>query len=299
VSSRTDIDQCLARLALERGHAPHTQAIHRIILDRFHAWLLRHHPGIPWSDLTLSILQDYLRAQSRDRRIAPASLKLEIAVLRNFLRHLRAERRLTADLAPLLDLPKLPHRLPETLSEDDVEALLSVRWPDGPLALRNRAILETLYASGMRVAELASLREEHLDLPEATARVIGKGNKERLVLLGTRAVDALRLYLTEGRPKLLRRTGAGEVFLGIHGHRLTTARLWGVVQEAARRAGLSTPVYPHLLRHSFATHMLSRGADLRVIQELLGHADLTTTEIYTHVDQRRLRAVHQAHHPRA
>lgn len=295
---RAEIDHCLARLAVERGHAVHTQTIHRILLDRFLAWLTHHHPSLDWSSLTLPILLEYLTSQ-RSRRLAPASLKLEVIVLRNFLCHLLEEKILTTDLASLLELPKLPRHLPETLSEEDVDALLAVRWPDGPLALRNHAILETLYASGMRVAELATLREEQLDLTEGLARVIGKGRKERIVLLGERAIDALRLYLTDGRPKLLRGRGAGEVFLGIHGHKLTTARLWGVVQEAAQRAGLSTRVYPHLLRHSFATHMLSRGADLRIIQELLGHADLATTEIYTHVDQQRLRRIHQTHHPRS
>jgi len=295
---RSEIDHCLARLAVERGHAPHTQTIHRIILDRFFAWLTHHHPSLDWPSLTLPVLREYLAAQQH-RRLAPASLKLEVVVLRNFLRHLLEERILTTDLASLLELPKLPRHLPETLGEEDVDALLAVRWPDGPLALRNRALLETLYASGMRVAEVAALREEQLDLSEGLARVIGKGSKERIVLLGESAVDALRIYLAEGRPRLLRARGAGEVFLGVHGRRLTTARLWGVVQEAARRAGLATRVYPHLLRHSFATHMLSRGADLRIIQELLGHADLATTEIYTHVDQQRLRSIHRAHHPRS
>jgi integrase/recombinase XerD len=296
---RGEIDHCLARLALERGHAPATQQMTRIVLDRFHLWLEQNCPVEDWGHLTLDHLTRYLGTQQRDRHIAAATSKIEVAALRNFLKHLQTERLLKQDLATLLEFPKLPRRLPQTLSEVEVDDLLSVRWDDGALGLRNRAILETFYASGMRVAELATLREEHLDLDEATARIIGKGNKERLVILGSRAIDALKTYLAEGRPSLAVKGGAGEVFLANHGKRLTTARIWGVVKEAMKRAGLRKNVYPHLMRHSFATHMLARGADLRVIQELLGHANLGTTEIYTHVDQQRLRTIHQNFHPRS
>lgn len=295
---RSPIDQCLAHLAVERGHAAHTQRITRGVLDRFHAWLVRKQAITCWPDLTADILRAYLADQKQERRLSAASLKLETVVLRNFLKHLKEEKLLTGEPAAALEIPKLPKSLPHTLDLDEIRDLLAVRWPDGPLGLRNRALMETFYATGMRVAEIASLRLEQLDLDEGTARPVGKGNKERLVLLGTRAVESLRLYLAEGRPRLLGRKGAGEVFLGRHGGRLTTTRLWGVVVEAMKRAGLRRHVHPHLLRHSFATHLLAGGADLRVIQELLGHASLSTTEIYTHVDAARLRTVHQRFHPR-
>lgn len=294
-----EMEDCLARLAMEKGHAPNTQFMHRIVLTRFLNWWSKQPGSSHWNQLDLPLLQTYLEEQRRLRQAAPATLKIEVAALRNFLRYLHQEKKLTRDLAALLEFPRLIRRLPPTLSMEDVDELLSLSWPDTPLGLRDRAILEVFYASGMRVSELARLREENLDLEEGAARVLGKGSKERLVLIGQRARDALRAYLAEGRPKLLNQRGAGEIFLGRHGRALTTARLWDIVRRAARRAGIRTRVYPHLLRHSFATHLLTRGADLRVIQELLGHADLTTTEIYTHVDQQRLRRVHQAHHPRA
>lgn len=296
---RSDLEGCLAWLALERGHARNTQLMHRIVLERFHDWLDRRHPLPGWNTLNLALLQEYLAEQKHRRHSSPATQKIEVIALRNFLKHLQREKLLGQDLASQLELPKIPGRLPETLDEKEVESLLGVQWPDGPLGMRNRAVLETFYASGMRVGELAVLRLEWLDLDEGTARVIGKGNKERLVLLGSRAVESLRAYLTQARPTLVAARTGGEVFLGRHGRKLTTARIWGIVKEAMHLAGIRKNVYPHLLRHSFATHLLSHGADLRIIQELLGHAQLATTEIYTHVDQQRLRSIHRTFHPRS
>ncbi|MDX6766715.1 MAG: tyrosine recombinase [Candidatus Methylacidiphilales bacterium] len=299
MTDRNDLEACLAWLAMERGHAPNTQIMHRIVLERFHQWMDRQHPGTGWESLGTAHLQDYLAEQKKRRHASPATQKIEVVALRNFLRHLHREKKIPRDLSSLLELPKVPAKLPETLDETEIDTLLKVEWPAGPLGLRNRAVLETFYASGMRVGELVILRLEWLDLDEGTARVVGKGNKERLVLLGSRAIEVLRAYLKDGRPALVASRTGGEVFLGRHGRKLTPARIWGIVKEAMRRADIRKNIYPHLLRHSFATHLLTHGADLRIIQELLGHAQLATTEIYTHVDQARLRSVHRTFHPRS
>jgi len=177
--------------------------------------------------------------------------------------------------------------------------LLSVELPDTPLGLRNCALLEVLYASGLRAGELVSLRLENMLREEKLLRVIGKGNRERLVPVGEKAVGALDQWLARGRPTLVKPKTGGELFLSDHGRRLTTARIWQIVQEMAKLAGLKKKIWPHLLRHSFATHLLSHGADLRAIQEMLGHASLATTQVYTHVDQARLKQVHRQYHPRA
>ncbi|MDD5262475.1 MAG: tyrosine recombinase [Methylacidiphilales bacterium] len=293
------VEACLAWQALEKGHATNTQLANRTVLERFAAWLDKKTTLPNWAGLDLATLQNYLREQKEKRRLSPASLKLEIVALRNLLRYLKKEKAITRDLAALLELPKLFRYLPETLTEEEVNGLLAVAWDDTPLGLRNCAILETFYAAGIRVGELATLRMERMDLPEQTARVIGKGNKERLVLLGSRACEALRLYLDKGRPALAKARSGGEVFLARHGGKLTTAQIWNVVKEAMKKAGIRKNVYPHLLRHSFATHLLSRGADLRIIQELLGHASISTTEIYTHVEAERLRSIHRDFHPRS
>jgi integrase/recombinase XerD len=293
------IEHCLAWQALEKGHALNTQLTNRLVMERFADWLDNNAGVSGWHTLTLAALQLYLGEQKERRKLEPASLKLEIVVLRNLLRFLKKERQLGRDLAELLELPRLFRYLPETLTVGEVDALLAVEWGGEPLGLRNRAIMETFYAAGVRVGELVTLRLENLDLRAGTARVIGKGNKERLVLIGAKARAALDDYLRAGRPLTVTPRTGGEVFIGRHGWRLTTARIWQVVKDAARRAGIKKNIYPHLLRHSFATHLLSRGADLRIIQELLGHANISTTEIYTHVEQGRLRAIHRRFHPRA
>jgi integrase/recombinase XerD len=189
--------------------------------------------------------------------------------------------------------------LPETLNELQVEQLLESVNCKAALGLRDRAMLELLYASGLRISELAGAKLENLNLDEGVVRVTGKGNKTRLVPVGRKACVALANYLEQERPRLVKRRTGSEVFLSNRGARLTTVRIWQIVKAVARRSGLEVNIYPHLLRHSFATHLLSNGADLRIIQEMLGHADISTTQVYTHVDQQRLKAVHHKFHPRA
>lgn len=293
------VEGCLGFLATEKSHAINTQLINRIALESFVAWMEKHHPACGPSDVQVEEIRGFLREQRTQRKLAPSSLKMIVVALRHFFAHLKREGLLERDLLLALDLPKLDQVLPVTLSEEEVNKLLAVELPETPLGLRDRALLEVLYASGLRASELVGLRLESYLREDGLLRVIGKGNKERLVPIGAKAVQAVDRWLTKGRPELVKPRTGGEVFLGDHGRLLTTARLWQIVQEIAKLAGVEKKIWPHLLRHSFATHLLSHGADLRAIQEMLGHASLATTQIYTHVDQARLKQVHRQFHPRA
>jgi len=205
----------------------------------------------------------------------------------------------SSDPTETLTLPRIERYLPETLNELQVERLIESIETKQPLGLRDRAIVELLYASGLRIAELANARLENFNVEERILRVTGKGNKMRLVPVGTKACEALAAYLSTERPKLVKARTSSEIFLSSRGTKLTTTRIWQIVKKRAKHSGLEANIYPHLLRHSFATHLLSNGADLRIIQEMLGHADISTTQVYTHVDQQRLKAVHRKFHPRA
>jgi len=222
-----------------------------------------------------------------------------VVALKIFFRFLAGKGKIERDPTEALPLPRIERYLPETLNEVQVEQLLNSLDTKAPRGLRDRAMLELLYASGLRISELASARLENFYPNEGTIRVIGKGNKTRIVPVGRKACEALARYLSTERPKLVKRRTGNEIFLSERGTKLTTARIWQIVKEKARHAGLEKNIYPHLLRHSFATHLLSNGADLRIIQEMLGHADISTTQVYTHVDQQRLKAVHRRFHPRA
>jgi integrase/recombinase XerD len=231
--------------------------------------------------------------------LSAASIKLVIVALKIFFRWLHARQRLPRDIGENLPLPRTERYLPETLNELQTEQLLEGISSTAPRALRDRAILELLYASGLRVSELVNAKLEFFDIENRMIRVVGKGNKTRLVPVGQKACDAITAYLNRERPELVNKRTGSEIFLSVRGTKLTTVRIWQIVKDAARHAGLDVNVYPHLLRHSFATHLLGHGADLRIIQEMLGHADIATTQIYTHVDQQRLKAIHHRFHPRA
>jgi integrase/recombinase XerD len=293
------IEGCLGYLATEKSHALNTQIINRIALESFAAWMEKSHPGIEPGLIVKEHLRSYLRAQRTEKRLAPSSMKIIVVALRHFFGHLKREGLIGHDLSAALDLPRLDRLLPEMLSEAEVDRLLSIELPETPLGLRDRAMLEVLYASGLRAGEIVGLRLENYMREEKLLRVIGKGNRERIMPVGTKAVEALDRWLSGGRPLLVKAKTGGEIFLGEHGRKLTTARVWQIVQEMAKLAGLEKKIWPHLLRHSFATHLLSHGADLRAIQEMLGHASLATTQVYTHVDQARLKQIHRQFHPRA
>jgi len=292
------VDSFLRFLAIERGLSTNYQLSTQQSLAAFAEWLGKERGVENPSAVTAQMLTDFLATRKRTG-LASASVKLEAVALRIFFRFLFAQKIISTNPAEHLPIPRIERYLPDTLRRDVVEKLLAVVQGDTPAAVRDRAMLELLYASGLRVSELCSARLENLDLEEGIIRVLGKGSKVRLVPVGSSACDALQAYLSSARPKLVtRRTGA-EIFLSVRGKKLTPQRIWQLVKFYASVADIETSVYPHLLRHSFATHLLEGGADLRIIQELLGHADISTTQVYTHVENTRLRAVFKKFHPRA
>lgn len=293
------VEGTLGYLATEKSHSANTQLLNLTALQSFAEWMERRHRDCGPGDLTTEHIRGFLKSCRSERKLAPASIKIYVIALRHLYGHLQREGLLERDLLPALDLPKLDRHLPDTLSEAEVDQLLAVTFPETPLGLRDRALLEILYASGLRASEIVNIRLESYLREEKLLRVIGKGNRERLVPLGEKAQSAIDNWLARGRPQLVKPKTGGEIFLGRHGRRLTTARLWQIVQEMAKLAGIEKKIWPHLLRHSFATHLLGHGADLRAIQEMLGHASLATTQLYTHVDQGRLKQVHRQFHPRA
>ncbi len=293
-----EIDAFIRYLAVERGLSDNYQLSTHRSLAEFAAWCARERQVTAVNGVTLPLISDYL-AVRKTGGLAAASIKLIVVALKIFFRHLASKNRIERDPTETLTLPRIERYLPETLNELQVQQLIESINTAQPRGLRDRAIVELLYASGLRISELANARLENLNLEERILRVTGKGNKTRLVPVGRRACEALAAYLTTERPQMVRPKTSSEIFLSARGTKLTTVRLWQIVKERARLSGMETNVYPHLLRHSFATHLLSNGADLRIIQELLGHADISTTQIYTHVDQQRLKAVHRKFHPRA
>ncbi len=299
-SLRARLEDFIRHLATERGLSDKYQLNTRIYLEEFLDWLERSPTGHDVSALSYPLIVTWLE-QRKDAGLGAGSMKLRIVAIKIFSRFLHARGHLDTDPAEPLALPRLDRTLPATLSGPVVEQLLRAipDASDDPFDLRLRAMLELLYASGLRAAELCSARLENLDLENGVIRVTGKGNKTRLVPVGSQARAALERWLARGRPNFVKHRTGADIFLSVRGGRLTTHRLWVLVRESAARAGLDEALYPHLLRHSFATHLLQGGADLRVIQEMLGHADISTTEIYTHVDRTHLQKVHRNFHPRA
>ena len=294
----TEIEQFILHLATERGLSENYQLSTRRSLEEFAAWLSRAKKITDPSGVALAHISEYL-AHRKKGGLAAASIKLIVVAIKIFFRFLHLRKRLEKDPAEVLPLPRIERYLPETLNELQVEQLLDAIPLNHPLGLRDRAITELLYASGLRISELAQARLENLSFEQGVIRVTGKGGKTRIVPVGKKALEAISTYLNRERPSLVGKKTGSEIFLSVRGRGLTTVRLWQIVKGHAARAGLGANVYPHLLRHSFATHLLSNGADLRIIQEMLGHADISTTQIYTHVDQQRLKAVHHRFHPRA
>jgi integrase/recombinase XerD len=284
-------------LMAECGVSPNTLAAYRADLMRFLGWRKRFAPG-PLERLdvpTLARYVDFLHG----RGLAPTSIGRHIASLSTYYRYLVFEGRLTENLAKLLTAPAVWDRLPTVLSPDAVDRLLAAPDPETRLGRRDRAVLETLYATGCRASEVAGLTPPDLDLVSGTARCVGKGDKQRVVPLGSRAIAALGAYLKQDRRALLgTRTGVDALFITGRGRALSRVALWRLVKKHAAAAGLPVAVSPHTLRHSFATHLLAGGADLRAVQELLGHSSIATTQIYTRVEISRLRQVHAQFHPR-
>jgi integrase/recombinase XerD len=292
------IDSFIRFLAVERGLSENYQLSTQRSLSEFSQWCVAKQKTDDPRAVTLSLISEYLADRKRSG-LSASSIKLIVVALKIFFRFLTAKGLIARDPAEALVLPRIERYLPETLNELQVEQFLEKIDTKAPHGLRDRAMIELLYASGLRISELANSRLEHFNFEDRTMRVTGKGNKTRLVPVGRKACEALAAYLSTERPRFVKASSSSEIFLSERGAKLTTARIWQIVKKHARRAGLQQNIYPHLLRHSFATHLLGNGADLRIIQEMLGHADIATTQVYTHVDQQRLKAVHRQFHPRA
>lgn len=290
------IDRFCDHLWLEDGLADLTLAAYRRDLKTFGAWLEKERAhGL---DAAVSgDIEAYL-AWRFARRTQPRSAARYTSALKRFYRYLLRENLIAADPTLNLDSPKLPRSLPKTLTEADVERLLGSADTHTPLGLRDRAMLETLYATGLRVSELVGLKLTALNINDGVLRVTGKGNKDRLVPLGEEAVLWLKRYLAEARPMLLEKNLSDAVFVTARGDGMTRQAFWYLIKRHALAAGITRPLSPHTLRHAFATHLLNHGADLRVVQMLLGHSDISTTQIYTHVARERMKQLHAQHHPR-
>lgn len=290
-----EADGFMLFLATERGLSAAYQLSVRQTLDALAAHLRRK--GLPLTDVGTDELSDFLMERKKSG-LAASSLRIATVHLKVFFRWLASRGKLPMDPAEPLLSPRPEQTLPETLHGSEVKRLLDSIDPSQPLGRRDLAMLELFYASGLRLSELCSVRLEGLDLEEGFIRVTGKGNKTRIVPVGGRAREAVTDYLRNERPALVTKRTSSEIFLSIRGTKLSPDRVRQIVKERAALASIEQNVYPHLLRHSFATHLLEGGADLRVIQELLGHADIATTQIYTHVDGARLKAIHKKFHPR-
>jgi integrase/recombinase XerD len=291
------IDRFILYLATERGLSENYQLSTRRSLEKFSDWATKRKGLVSLRNVELAVLTEFL-ASEKERGLAPGSMKLVVVALKIFFRFLKMRLMNDRDPSELLPLPRLTRFLPKTLNQVEVSRLLEANMKGRPFPFRDRAILELFYASGLRISELAGARLENLNLQERIIRVIGKGSKTRLVPVGRVACEAIDRYLTQERVHLVGKKTGNEVFLSRQGKKLTTQRIWQILKEIAAATGFETNVYPHLLRHSFATHLLANGADLRIIQELLGHADIATTQIYTHVEQSRLKSIHKQFHPR-
>ena len=303
------VDAFLDYVTVERGLAANTRRAYREDLAEFTGFLHRHAinqaTAIDRQLITAFLLEQRqpgqtVRGQPRATGLSVRSVARRLAAVRMFFRFLVREKLLTIDPTQNIDTPKLWQTLPAVLDYPEVERFLNVPKPETKLGLRDKALLELMYASGLRISEVASLTLSELNLEAGFLRTTGKGNKERIVPVGKTAGDWLRKYLSEARPQLGRdnRTRA-EVFLSTRGGRLSTKTIWHLVKKCARNAGIAKNIKPHTLRHSFATHLLNNGGDLRVIQEMLGHADIATTQIYTHVNPMQLKDAHYRFHPRS
>ncbi|MCP5535291.1 MAG: tyrosine recombinase [Akkermansiaceae bacterium] len=292
----SQIDQFLLYIATERGLSTAYQLSVRQSLDALVAWVEKK--GVSsWDDIGTQELSDFLSYQ-KGQGLSAASLRINMVHLKIFFRRLAGLNMIKADPAEPLLPPRGEIHLPETLNEQHVSSLLESVDVAKLLGRRDLAILELFYASGLRLSELCGARLENLDLDEGFIRVTGKGGKTRIVPVGGKAREAVAAYLKNERPELVKKKTSSWIFLSIRGGKLSPERVREIVKQRAKAAGLEQNVYPHLLRHSFATHLLQNGADLRVIQDMLGHADIATTQIYTHVDQKGLKSIHRKFHPR-
>jgi len=287
-------------LSLEKGLSKNTVSSYISDINFFVTHLKKK--GLDdFCKLTRDDILEYLESCS-DNQMESTSIARKLVSIKVFFRFLLSEKLIKSDVTDVMNSPKLWRVLPDFLSIQEIDKLLDVFAPNSkdPLIIRNRAIIELIYSCGLRVSELVSLQIHDLKFDDAVIRVTGKGNKERIVPIGAKAEKILTKYIEQSRPELLKEnTSLPKIFVSNNGKILTRAMIWNIVKSAALLAGIKKNIYPHTLRHSFACHLLQNGADLRVIQEMLGHADISTTQIYTHVDQSRLRNIIKSFHPRA
>lgn len=289
------VERFLESLWLEKGLSPHTVAAYRSDLGQYQHWLQAC--GVELHDSGREAILDHLAWRLSAGYQARSTARF-LSGLRGFYRFLLREGLIAQDPTLQVELPQLGRPLPKSLSEADVDALLAAPDIGEPIGLRDRAMLEVLYACGLRVSELISLTLEQVNLRQGVLRVFGKGSKERLVPLGEEAMVWVARYVRDSRPLLLDGKPSDVLFPSLRGEQMTRQTFWYRIKHQARVAGISKALSPHTLRHAFATHLLNHGANLRVVQMLLGHSDLSTTQIYTHVARARLQALHAAHHPR-
>ena len=293
----SEIDAYLDAQWMEKGYSQNTLGSYRSDLLAFGRWLQKE--GLPSAPRNIDqpVIEQYLHARMANN-ISARSIARTLSTLRSFFRWQLRESRIAFDPTQDIDSPKLGRPLPKTLTEGDVEALLTAPNPEEPLEQRDRAMLELLYACGLRVSELVGLQLGELNLNQGLVRITGKGGKERLVPLGDVAADVLQEYIRHGRPLLVTAGKTDVVFPSRRGTAMTRQAFWYRIKQYATRAGINKPLSPHTVRHAFATHLINHGADLRVVQLLLGHSDLSTTQIYTHIAQLRMQELHAQHHPR-
>ncbi|ELA4930484.1 site-specific tyrosine recombinase XerD [Vibrio vulnificus] len=291
------VEQFLDAMWMERGLAENTLSSYRNDLMKLLQWMEANHYRLDF--ISLSGLQQY-QSYLVDQDYKQTSRARMLSAIRRLFQYLHREKVRADDPSALLVSPKLPQRLPKDISEEQVDALLDAPDPNDPVELRDKAMLELLYATGLRVTELVSLTMENISLRQGVVRVTGKGGKERLVPMGENAIDWIETFIKQGRPALLGETSSDVVFPSKRARQMTRQTFWHRIKFYAVIAGIDTVhLSPHVLRHAFATHLLNYGADLRVVQMLLGHSDLSTTQIYTHVATERLKQIHSQHHPRA
>lgn len=291
------VEQFLDAMLMERGLSENTLVSYRTDLSKLLTWMEKNNYRLDF--ISLSGLQDY-QGWLADADFKQTSRARMLSAIRRLFQYLHREKVRGDDPSALLISPKLPQRLPKDLSEEQVNALLEAPDPNDPIELRDKAMLELLYATGLRVTELVSLTMENISLRQGVVRVIGKGGKERLVPMGENAVDWIETFIEQGRPQLLGENSSDVVFPSKRAKQMTRQTFWYRIKHYSVVAGIDTELLsPHVLRHAFATHLLNYGADLRVVQMLLGHSDLSTTQIYTHVATERLKQIHAQHHPRA
>jgi len=297
MSNADILDEFCDSLWLEDGLSRNTLESYRSDLSKFSLWLEKQRAA-KILETTHADIQGFLAHLVTEQKAKATSTSRAISSLKRLFRYLLRQNKISTDPTLQIATPKLPRSLPKTLTEQDVEQLLQAPDVDTPLGMRDRTMLEVLYATGLRVSELVSLSVAQVSLDMGVVRVMGKGSKERLVPLGEEALDWLRRYLKEARPVLLAGKLCEALFVTARAAAMTRQMFWYLIKKHAKQGGVSKPLSPHTLRHAFATHLINHGADLRVVQLLLGHADISTTQIYTHVARERLKSLHAMHHPR-